>query len=315
VTLTSLDDIRAARERVAPYVHRTPVMRCSALEDVCGGVELHLKAELFQKTGSFKPRGIVNKVLTLTPEERTRGVVSLSAGNAAAAVAYAGSIAGVRSTICMPATAVQAKVDATRAYGGEVVLVEGSLLDGFAKVRDERVLVVVHPFDDPSVVAGQGTLGLEIVEDVPDVEVVLVPVGGGGLISGVAAAIKQTGPGTRVIGIEPSGSNVMAQSLAAGEALTVQTPGTIADGLAPPMTGELNVEHVRAFVDEMVEVDDDAILASLKLVLTRAKLVAEPSAVVGIAALMAGVLKLAPGTRTVAVLSGGNLDLALASRL
>jgi threonine dehydratase len=270
---------------------------------------------MFQKTGSFKPRGIVNKMLTLTPDERARGVVSLSAGNAAAAVAYAGTITGTKATICMPAAAVPTKIEATRGYGGEVVLVEGSLLDGFAKTRDEGGFVVVHPFDDPAVVAGQGTLGLEIVEDVPDADVVLVPVGGGGLISGVAAAIKHTAPHMKVIGIEPSGSNVVTQSLAAGRALTVQTPGTIADGLAPPMTGEINVEHVRTFVDEMVEVDDDAILAALKLVLQRTKLVAEPSAVVGIAALMAGAVKVASGSRVVAVLSGGNLDLALASRL
>jgi threonine dehydratase len=313
--LTSLDDIRAARERVAPYVHRTPMVWTESVGALCGDVDLVLKAEMFQKTGSFKPRGIVNKMLSLTPDERARGVVSLSAGNAAAAVAYAGTITGTKATICMPATAVPTKVEATRGYGGEVVLVEGSLLEGFAKVRDDGGFVVVHPFDDPAVVAGQGTLGLEIVEDVPDLGVVLVPVGGGGLISGVAAAVKHSAPHVKVIGIEPSGSNVVIQSLAAREALTVQTPGTIADGLAPPMTGEINVEHVRAFVDEMVEVDDDAILAALKLVLQRTKLVAEPSAVVGIAALMTGAVKVSAGTRIVAILSGGNLDLALASRL
>ncbi len=313
--LTALDDIRAARQRVAPYVHRTPLLRSESLGELCGGVDLVLKAELFQKTGSFKPRGIVNKMLSLTPDERARGVVSLSAGNAAAAVAYAATITGTSATICMPATAVAAKVEATRAYGGEVVLCEGSLLDGFASVRDERGLIVVHPFDDPAVVAGQGTLGLELLEDVPDIDVVLVPVGGGGLISGVAAAVKHTAPQVRVIGIEPSGSNVVTQSLAAGRALTVQTPGTIADGLAPPMTGEINVAHVHAFVDELIEVGDDAILAALKLVLQRTKLVAEPSAVVGIAALMTGAVKVSAGSRVVAILSGGNLDLALASRL
>jgi threonine dehydratase len=254
-------------------------------------------------------------MLSLTPTERARGVVSLSAGNAAAAVAYAATITGTKGTICMPATAVGAKVEATRAYGGEVVLCEGSLLDGFATVRDERNLVVVHPFDDPHVVAGQGTLGLEIVEDVPDATVVLVPVGGGGLISGVAAAVKHSAPNVRVIGIEPSGSNVVTQSLAAGRALTLQTPGTVADGLAPPMTGEINVAHVQAFVDELVEVDDDAILAALKLVLQRTKLVAEPSAVVGIAALLTGDVKVTGDARVVAILSGGNLDLALAARL
>lgn len=311
--LTSLDDIRAARERVAPYVHRTPMVRAGSLARICG-VDLLLKAEMFQKTGSFKPRGIVNKMLSLTSDERARGVVSLSAGNAAAAVAYAGTITETSATICMPATAVQTKVDATRGYGGEVVLCE-ALLEGFAKTRDERNLVVVHPFDDPAVVAGQGMLGLEIVEDVPDANVVLVPVGGGGLISGVAAAIKHSKPDMKVIGIEPSGSNVVTQSLAAGKALTVQTPGTIADGLAPPMTGEINVAHVQAFVDELVEVDDDAILEALKLVMQRTKLVAEPSAVVGIAAIIAGVVQLPAESRVVAILSGGNLDLGLASRL
>lgn len=289
------------------------MLRSESLSTLCG-VDLVLKAELFQKTGSFKPRGIVNKMLSLTPDERARGVVSLSAGNAAAAVAYAGEITGTSATICMPENAVPAKVEATRAYGGEVVLCE-SLLEGFAKVRDERGLIVVHPFDDPAVIAGHGTLGLELLEDVPDATVVLVPVGGGGLISGVAAAMKHCKPDVRIIGIEPSGSNVVTQSLAAGEALTVRTPGTIADGLAPPMTGEINVAHVRAFVDELVLVDDDAILEALKLVLQRTKLVAEPSAVVGIAALLAGVVSLRPEDRVVAILSGGNLDLALASRL
>ena len=313
--LTSLDQIRTARERVAPYVHRTPVLRCLSLDELCGGVELYLKCELFQKTGSFKPRGIVNKMLSLTADERERGVVSLSAGNAAAAVAYAGSITGTRSTICMPAGAVPAKVEATRAYGGEVELIEGSLLEGFATVRDERGLVVVHPFDDPAVIAGHGSLGLEIVEDVPEVDVVLVPVGGGGLISGVAAAVKQVAPAVRVVGIEPSGANVVAQSLDAGEALTASGQQSVADGLMPPMTGEINVEHVRTFVDEMVQVDDDAILHALKVVLQRTKLVVEPSAVVGIAALMTGAIEPAEGTSVVAILSGGNLDLALTSRL
>jgi threonine dehydratase len=290
-------------------------MRSSYLSDACGGVDLHLKAEMFQKTGSFKPRGIVNKMLSLTADERARGVVSLSAGNAAAAVAYAGTITGTTSTICMPATAVATKVEATRGYGGEVVLVEGSLLEGFATVRDERNLVVVHPFDDQHVIAGHGSLGLEIVDDVPDASVVMVPVGGGGLIAGVAAAVKHTAPHVMVIGIEPSGASVVARSLAAGEALTLTDQTSVADGLMPPMTGRINVEHVQTFVDEMVTVDDDAILAALKLVLQRTKLVAEPSAVVGIAALMTGAVSLAPGTSVVAVLSGGNLDLALASRL
>jgi threonine dehydratase len=202
-----------------------------------------------------------------------------------------------------------------RGYGGEVVLVEGSLLEGFAKIRDERDLVVVHPFDDAAVVAGHGSLGLEITEDVPDAEVVLVPVGGGGLISGVAAAVKHVSRSTKMIGVEPTTASVVARSLEAAEALTLSDQTSVADGLAPPMTGELNLAHTRAFVDDMVQVHDDAILEALKIVLQRTKLVVEPSAVVGIAALIAGATKLTRGARTVAILSGGNLDLSLASRL
>jgi threonine dehydratase len=313
--LVTLQDIQAARDRIAGLVHRTPMFSSRSLGDMCGGVRLHLKAELFQKTGSFKPRGILSKVLSLTDEERARGVVSLSSGNAAAALAYAGSIAGCRATVCMPSSAVPAKVEATRAYGGEVVLVQGDLLEGFERVREQRGLVVVHPFADPHVIAGQGTLGLEIAEDVPDADVVVIPVGGGGLISGVAAAVKATIPAARVIGVEPAGADIMRRSLAAGRALRLPDMRSVADGLSPPMTEEINLAHVKEHVDEVVAVEDDAILRALGLLVRRSKLAAEPSGAAGLAALLEGSVDVRQDSRVVVVVSGGNADLSLLSKL
>src|SRR3954471_19851663 len=214
--LVGLDDVKAAADRVAGRVHRTPVLRSTSLGRLWGDVRLDLKAELFQRTGSFKPRGMLNKVLSLPAHERERGIVTLSAGNAGAAVAYAAASVGVPGTVVMPATAVPAKVEACRAYGADIVLTDGDLVETYLSVVSETGRVPVHPFDDPAVVAGAGTVGLEIAEDVPDAEVVLVPVGGGGLISGVAAALARMAPDVRVIGVEPETADVMSRSLATG---------------------------------------------------------------------------------------------------
>lgn len=307
MSLVGRDDVEAAAARVAGSVHRTPVLTCGAL-DAIAGKELQLKAEPFQKTGSFKIRGALNKVLLLTEEEKARGIVTLSAGNAAAAYSYAARVAGVHATVVMPAAAVPAKVDAVRGYGGEVVLAESDLLGTYESVRDERGLAACHPFDDAQMIAGNGTLGLELLADAPGIEVVVVPVGGGGLISGVGAALQ--GSGVRVVGVEPSGASIVADSLTAGEPLRDANQRSVADGLMPPMAGATSQAHVAAYVDELLQVDDDAILEAMRLIVTRAKVVVEPSAAAGFAAVLAG---LVPERRIAIVLSGGNANLSLLS--
>jgi threonine dehydratase len=307
-TLVELKDVREARERIGNRVHRTPIVSSRSLGEFAD-VRLHLKAELFQKTGSFKPRGVFNKLLALSREERSRGVVSLSAGNHAAALAYGATSVGTRATIVMPAHAVHSKVDATRAYGGEVLLTDHDLLEVCLEIQTARNLVLVHPFDDPLVIAGQGTVGLEILEDAPDVDAIVVPVGGGGLISGIAAAIKQQRPSVRIIGVEPEGADAMTRSLAQGTPVHLEHPQTVADGLAAPFAGEHTLRHVQRLVDDVVTVGDEDILEALRLVWTRSKLAAEPSGAAGIAALLTGRVALPAESTVVAVVSGGNFDL------
>jgi threonine dehydratase len=209
----------------------------------------------------------------------------------------------------MPAHAVPSKVEATRAYGGEVVLTEGDLLAACLEIQAARDLVLVHPFDDPLIIAGQGTVGLEVLEDLPEVDAVLVPVGGGGLISGIAVAIKGRRPETRIIGVEPEGADAMTRSLAQGSPVHLGRPQTVADGLAAPFAGEHTLRHVQRLVDEVVTVSDDQILEALRLVWTRTKLAAEPSGAAAIAALLTGSVALPAESIVVAVVSGGNFDL------
>ena len=313
--MIELADVLAARDRIAGRVHRTPLLSARSLGEPAG-VRLHLKAELLQKTGSFKVRGVLNKLLAMDPAERSRGLVSLSAGNHAAALAWGAMAVGTTAAIVMPATAVQSKIDATRAYGGDVVLTEGNLLDACLSLQRERGLTLVHPFDDPAVIAGQGTTGLEILEDLPDVDLVLVPVGGGGLLSGIAAAIKGRRPDTRVVGVEPTGADIVYRSLKAGKPLRLEgKPRTVADGLAAPFAGEHTQAQIGRDVDEVVLVEDEAILRALKLIMERAKLVPEPAGAAGFAALLAGAVTTDPGQCLACVVSGGNVDPALLRRI
>ena len=313
--MIELADVLAARDRIAGRVHRTPLLSARSLGEPAG-VRLHLKAELLQKTGSFKVRGVLNKLLGMDPAERSRGLVSLSAGNHAAALAWGATAVGTRAAIVMPATAVPSKIDATRAYGGEVVLTEGNLLDACLSLQRDRGLTLVHPFDDPAVIAGAGTTGLEILEDLPDVELVLVPVGGGGLVSGIAAAIKGRRPEARVVGVEPTGADVVYRSLQAGKPLRLEgKPQTVADGLAAPFAGEHTQAQIGRDVDEIVLVEDDTILRALRLIMERAKLVPEPAGAAGVAALLAGAVKVESGALVACVVSGGNVDPGLLRRI
>jgi threonine dehydratase len=312
--LLSVADIATARERIAARVHRTPTMSASTIGEMLG-LRLYLKAELFQKTGSFKIRGVFNKLLTLPSDDSRRGLVSLSAGNHAAALAYGATAVGARATIVMPRNAVRSKIEATRAYGGEVALTDGSLLDALHDLMASRRLTLIHPFDDLAIMAGQGTVGLEVLEDVPDLDAVIVPVGGGGLISGIATAVKSARPKVRVIGVEPTGADGVSRGLAAGRPVTLDRTTTIADGLAAPFAGEHTLRHIRELVDDIVLVDDEDIVTGLRLIMQRCKLAAEPSGAAALAALLSEAVSLPRASVVACVVGGGNVDLDTLKRI
>ena len=278
---------------------------------------VHLKAELFQRTGSFKPRGVVAKIESLTGEERRQGVVTWSAGNAAQAVAWTAAVAGVACRVFMWRTASPLKVAATRGYGAEVDLEAENATESYERLlaHVERTgAVFVHPFDDPVLHAGHGSVGLEVLEDVPDAAVVIVPIAGGGLIAGVATAIKGLRPGTRVIGVEPDGAATMTAALAAGAVVPI-APKSIADGLAAPFVGEGTLAVCRELVDEVVLVRDDEIEEAFRFLYTRAKLACEPAGAAATAALLSGKVVLEPDEQVVAVVSGGNVAPETASAI
>jgi len=312
----SLAEIEAARERIAPYVHRTPLLPTATLGRMTG-LSLRLKAENVQRTGSFKARGAVNAVLQLSPEQRERGIVTLSAGNHGQGLAYAAQIAGVRCVVFMPETAVPTKVAAIKSYGAEARFAP-SMETVFAEMeryREAHGLHFVHPFADPAIIAGQGTVGLEIIEEWPDVEAVTVCVGGGGLLAGVALAVKGVRPDVRVVGVEPEGAAAVWRSLDAGRPVTLDRIDTVADGLAAPFAAALTQSIIERSVDDVLLVTDDEIVGALRLILERCKLLVEPAGAAAVAALLAGKGGLGGGTRTVATLSGGNIDREKLKRL
>lgn len=305
--MPTLDAILQAAQQLEGRIHRTPMLTSSALNERFGA-DLVLKAELFQKTGSFKVRGLLTKLLRLTTAERERGVITVSAGNAAGALAWAARDAGVPATVVMATTAVPSKVDAARGYGATVELVEGDLMAQYERIKAERGLTGVHPFDDEDVITGHASLGLELLEDRPDVGTVLVPVGGGGLISGVASAVKLVKPGIRVIGIEPERADVVSRSLAAGTPQQLPGARSIADGLAAPVCGTRNLPLIQQYVDEVVRVTEESLLEATRLIMSRTKLALEPAAAAPFAALLEGEIQL-DGV-CAAVVSGGNLDVS-----
>ena len=309
------EDFEAARRRVAPHIHHTPLLSFRTL-GAATGAEAWLKCENLQKTGSFKVRGALNAVASLAAAELSRGVITISAGNHAQAVAWAARNSRARSVVVMPEHAARTKVDATRGYGAEVVL-HGDAMQAFAEARrraDDAGLVFLHPFDAPEVVAGHGSTALEIAEDLGGPATIVVPIGGGGQIAGIAGALAATGrlgtgPGSwRVFGVEPAGAAAMRRSLDEGAAVHLDGVDTIADGLAAPMAGRLNYRYVADFVEDVVLVSDEEILSAMRLLITRAKLVVEPSGAAAVAAIMCGRIPAAAGDRVVAVVTGGNVD-------
>jgi threonine dehydratase len=303
------DDIEAARKRIRPHIHETPLLGSTRLGNAAG-VELLLKLESFQRAGSFKTRGALNAMLQLSSAQKAKGVVTVSAGNHAQSLALAATLVGAKCTACMHETSSQTKIAATKGYGGTVELVAGERVDVFKRANElaAQGLTMVHPFDDAAVAAGAGTVALEMLEQRPDIQVLLVPIGGGGLITGVATAAKAIKPDIKIIAIEPEGAPTMKVALEAGSPQTI-TPKTIADGLSAPMVGAMNLEVVKRLVDDLVLVNDDDILAAMKSLMSYAKLVVEPAGAAATAALLSGKVKLPAGTRVATIVSGGNVDL------
>jgi threonine dehydratase len=318
--LVGLDNILAARERIAGRVHRTPMLssQTAARFLAAGGGprladgRLYLKAEHLQKTGSFKARGMTNRIAALDDAQRRAGVITVSAGNAAQACAWAAQALGVAATVIMPEGAVPSKLAACRAYGAEVIVLGSHVGEMFAeqeRLSAERGLTFMHPFDDPDLIAGHGSAGLEILEDVPDVDVIVVAIGGGGLISGIATAVKETRPRVRVYGVEPPGANAMRLALDQGAPVRIE-PRTVADGLTAPFVGEWTLAAGRRYLDDVVLLDDDQILSGVRFAMERMKQALEPAGAAALAAVLHGRIPIRDGERVAVVASGGNLDLA-----
>ena len=318
--IVGLDEILSAREVIVSRVHRTPLLSTATaarfVEEMGGprlaDGRLYLKAEHLQKTGSFKARGMTNRIASLDADQRTRGAITMSAGNAGQAYAWAAREAGVPITVVMAVGANPTKVAACRGYGAEVVLKGehvGEAFQALERIRDERGLTFVHPFEDRAVIAGHGSVGLELLEDLPEVDVVVVGVGGGGLISGVAAALKEQRPRVRIFGVEPVDAAAMSLAFEAGEPVTIQ-PKTVADGLAAPFAGALTLAMCRRYLDGLVLLDDPTILAGVRFALERTKQVLEPAGAAALAAVLFGRIPINDGERVAVVGSGGNVDVA-----
>jgi threonine dehydratase len=310
-------DIQAARARIDPYVVLTPCPRAPAFGDLAPG-PLHLKLENLQRTGSFKDRGSLNRMLQLSAEERQRGVVTASAGNHAQAVAYHAQRLGIPCTVVMPETAPLVKVANTEGFGATVRQL-GEVLDDSAveahRLVEEEGMVMIHPFDDPAVIAGQGSMGVEILEQVPGVDVIIVPIGGGGMISGIAIAVKSVAPHVRIIGVEADAAPSARASRDAGRIVKITSSRTLADGIATKRVGANTFPIVEALVDDIVTVSEEEIANAVLQLLERQRTVVEGAGAVGLAALTRGVVEIRPGESAVLVLSGGNIDMNMVSRV
>jgi threonine dehydratase len=310
--MITLDDVRAARARIAPHVHRTPVLTSRQLDERLG-CRIFFKAEVFQRVGAFKARGAFSRLTLLTPEERARGVVAFSSGNHAQAVALAARELGVKATIVMPMDAPASKVAATRGYGAHVVLYDR--LGGEDREAIARRLVegegatLVPPFDDDAIIAGQGTLGLELLEDVPDLDLVVTPCGGGGLLGGTATAVRGLSPRVRLWGVEPEAGNDMQLSFEHGEPVAIPLPATIADALQTMVPARRTLALARALTEGILTVSDLELRRAMAVLASRLKVVVEPGGAAAFAALLHGKVPDTAGRKVGIVLSGGNVDL------
>ena len=306
-----LKDFELAQDRLRPILHHTELDLSSTFSAMTGG-RIYLKCENRQKTGSFKIRGASNKIAAMVERGESRPVVASSAGNHAQGVAYAAKKFGIPATIVMPKAAPIAKAQATEGYGAKVVLAGDCYDDAYARACEicrEEGAAFLHPYNDPEVIAGQGTLGLEILGDLPSVDIVIVPAGGGGLLAGVAAAVKQVNPRVKVYGVQAEGADAIARSFREGKLVTTETASTIADGIAVKAPGDITVELIRRYADGVLTVSDTAIADAILLLLERCKQVVEPAGATPLAAVLSGALDV-KGKRVVCVLSGGNIDVS-----
>ena len=312
--MLTIDNVYRASNALKGVIRKTDVIYAPKL---CKGTDLYLKTENLQVTGSFKVRGAYYKMTKLTDEEKSRGVIACSAGNHAQGVALAAQKNGIKAVICLPDGAPISKVEATKSYGAEVCLVEGVYDDAYQRalqLRDEKGYTFIHPFDDEDVIAGQGTIGLELVDQIADLDAVLVPIGGGGLISGIAYTIKTINPKVKVYGVQATGAPSMKNSVVDGHIEELSSVSTIADGIAVKKPGELTYELCNKYVDDIVTVTDDEISAAILALMEQHKLVTEGAGAVAVAAAMFKKVDL-KGKKAVCVLSGGNIDVTILSRV
>lgn len=307
----TIQDIREAQERLKPHIKHTPLLRAEKIEKAVG-CQLYLKPETLQITGAFKIRGALNKTLSLPREEIANGIIATSSGNHAQGLAYAARMLGVKAILVLPVTTPKIKIANTQALGAEVILFDGDTAARWKRVyeiAEENGYVPVHAFEDPLVMAGQGTIGCEILEDLPDVDTVIIPMGGGGLISGIATAIKETRPSVRVVGAEPALTPKYYHSRLNKQRTSLPLQNTIADGLRISVPGQNPYPIIERYVDEIVLVEDEHIIEGMRALAKDAKLIAEPAAAIGIGALLAGVVRVRPDEKVCVVLTGGNWDL------
>ena len=305
--MINITDIHKAYSNISINIHRTPISTSTYLSQKFNS-KIFFKQELFQKTGSFKIRGVLNKLSSLSSDQLKKGIISLSSGNHAQAVAYGSKIYNISSTIVMPTYSTKSKIEATKGYGAKVIITDEDLITVVNEIQKETNATLIHPFDDDHIIAGQGTLGLEITEDMPDIDHIFTAIGGGGLISGICIAMKAHNPKIKIIGIEPEGADGMRQSLEKRKPVTLDSINTIADGLSAPFIGKKNFEIVQKHIDQLITVSDKEIIETMWLIFERTKLFVEPSAAAGLAPILFDKYKLPINSKAMFILCGGNID-------
>lgn len=306
---SSFDVYKDIHNKISPFIKSTPIITSSSINKLYD-LNVYFKLELFQKTGSFKVRGALNKVLNLSDDEKNKGVVSISAGNHAQAVSWVCSLFGIKSKIVMPNNAFLSKVEATKSYGGDVILTRDNMMDVCNEIIDKENLTFIHPFDDYDIIGGQGTLSIELLEDFKNIDYVFISIGGGGLISGMSHVLKLFNPKIKIYGIEPINSDVMNKSMISGEVETFDTnkSKTIADTLAAPFSGKITLEYVKRFVDDILLVSESEIIDSLKFMIERLKVVPEPAAAACFVPILKRKININPQSNCMVIVCGGNID-------
>ena len=306
----SIDDFNNTLSDINKYVHKTPIVSSSSLNKIYNS-NIFFKLELFQKTGSFKTRGAINKLLKLSDLEKDKGVITISAGNHAQAISWACSQFNIKSKIVMPFDASPSKVEATKSYGGEVILTKNNMMDECNDIKEREGLTFVHPFDDIDIILGQGTIGVEIIEKLNNIDYAFISIGGGGLISGIACVLKSINPKIKIIGVEPINSNVMTKSISSNKPETFDTNinKTLADGLAAPFAGNLTFEFVKKYVDEIINVSENEMIESMRVIIERLKVIPEAAASACFVPILKNKLNIKKNANSIIVLCGGNIDL------